>query len=90
MAKRRKGVESVALVGRDWKLIRSGAAPPELYARARPHGADERVRDADDELVRGLEDRLARELEAMPLELIDPGQINDELRENLRALGYAE
>ena len=90
VAKRHTGTESVALVGRDWKLIRSGAEPPELYARARPHGPDERVREAEAELLRGLEAELARQLDAMPLELIDPGQINDELRENLKALGYAE
>lgn len=78
--------ERVGMVGRDWKLLRSDGRP-ELYRRA-ADGAD--VAEANEELRRELDERLTRALEEHPLNLIDVGEINEELLTNLRALGYAE
>lgn len=86
----RTDVENVGIVGSEWKFIRTGSGPPQLFARAKSHGADEEVVGAQQPLRERLDNELRQRLEEMPIELIDPGQINDKLLENLRALGYAE
>ncbi|MBA7699805.1 hypothetical protein ES703_108508 [subsurface metagenome] len=84
------GIERVGIVGTDWKLIKTGPDQLELYAMAQRHGDDEKVSDSQQDALQRLNSELSRQLEASPLELIDPGMINDELLENLKALGYAE
>jgi arylsulfatase A-like enzyme len=77
--------QKVGIVGPSWKYLRSEAGD-ELYAldpteEARePGGAP----DMRTELAAELD----RQLEAHPLNVIDAGEINDELRETLRVLGY--
>ena len=82
--------ERVGIVGSGGKLIRTGQDQLEFYKRAKPHGQDERVSDWSSEAFRQLDAELSRLLEEHPLELIDPVMINEELLENLKALGYAE
>ncbi len=79
--------ERVGIVGTEWKLVRGDGAP-ELYLRATGESAD--VAGENDEIRRQLEAVLARELEEHPLNLIDTGQINEELLSTLRALGYLQ
>jgi arylsulfatase A-like enzyme len=83
-------LERVGIVGSDWKLIRAGSGAAEVYARARPHGEDERVIAKEPSTLQRLESELSRQLEGRPLKLIAPARINDELMENLKALGYVE
>ncbi len=77
--------QKVGIVGPSWKYLR-GATGDELYALDpteevyEPGGAP----DVRAELAAELD----RQLEAHPLNVIDTGEINDELRETLRALGY--
>jgi hypothetical protein len=79
------GAQKVGIVGPSWKYLR-GETGDELYALE----PTETARTPDDapgvrvELARELE----RQLDAHPLNVIDTGEINDELRETLRALGY--
>ena len=81
-------VERVGVVGSSWKLLRAGG-DEELYRLA--PAADEsrnRLSDAGPEAAR-LGAALDALLDRHPLVLIDDGQINDELRATLEALGYA-
>jgi hypothetical protein len=77
--------QKVGIVGPSWKYLR-GETGDELYAldpteKAREPGGAPNVRAE-------LAAELDRQLEAHPLNVIDAGKINDELRETLRALGY--
>jgi arylsulfatase A-like enzyme len=79
------GAQKVGIVGPSWKYLR-GESGDELYAlnpteEAREPGGAPDVRAE-------LAAELDRQLEAHPLSVIDTGEINDELRETLRALGY--
>lgn len=77
--------EKVGIVGTDWKLTRTDDAV-ELYHR--PSGETEnRAAEGGNDLAE-LSSELDQQLEAHPLELIDTAEINDELLEALRALGY--
>jgi arylsulfatase A-like enzyme len=81
--------EKVGLVGRDWKILRTGEAV-ELYSLA-PRLDEETNRAASEEELRvELLSRLEHALERHPINLIDVGEINDEMLETLRALGYVE
>jgi arylsulfatase A-like enzyme len=79
--------ERIGLVGAEWKFLRSGSGA-ELYSLSPT--VDEREnqiesrRDVGDRLRRLLDD----ELDKHSLNLIDPGGINNELRETLKSLGY--
>jgi arylsulfatase A-like enzyme len=84
------GRERVGIVDSNHKLIRTGTDQLALYNRAGPHGRDERIAAPKREVLAALNAELSRLLEDHPLELIDSGMINDELLENLKALGYAE
>jgi len=77
--------QKVGIVGPSWKYLR-GETGDELFAldpteEAREPGGAPDVRAE-------LAAELDRQLEAHPLNVIDAGEINDELRETLRALGY--
>jgi arylsulfatase A-like enzyme len=82
-------IEQVALVGPRWKLLR-GLAPEgdreTLYAMV-PE-ADSPAGDAT--VKRRLGEALTQALSDHPLHVVNPGRINPELIENLRALGYIE
>ncbi len=84
----RHDVERVGVVGTRWKYLRAGREE-ELY-RLSPEADESRNLAADDsrEAAR-LGSALEGLLERHPLVLIDDGQINDELRATLEALGYA-
>jgi arylsulfatase A-like enzyme len=81
--------EKVGVVGAGWKYLRSGARE-ELY-RVGSDADEQRDRSRDEAAVR---DRLAGELDAQleghPLTVLDAGEINEELRETLEALGYVQ
>ena len=77
--------QKVGIVGPSWKYLR-GETGDELYTLD-PTGETRQPGGAPD--VRAeLAAELDRQLEAHPLNVIDAGEINDELRETLRALGY--
>jgi arylsulfatase A-like enzyme len=81
--------EQVGLVGANWKYLRSGSRE-ELY---RLGGDAEDVRNwaPDEEIARKqLAGALDVMLERHPLVLLDSGEINDELRATLEALGYIQ
>jgi arylsulfatase A-like enzyme len=81
--------EQVGVVGPGWKVLRGGASE-QLY-RLEPTGAEValRQRSSEQEAVR---ERMSRELDGLlerhPLTVLDAGEINEELRETLEALGY--
>jgi arylsulfatase len=81
--------EKVGVVGAHWKYLRSGGRE-ELY-RVGPEADEQhdRSRDAASERAR-LADELDGLLEAHPLTVLDAGEINEELRETLEALGYVQ
>ena len=77
--------QKVGIVGPSWKYLR-GETSDELY-KLDPTGETRQTGGASD--VRAeLAAELDRQLEAHPLNVIDAGEINDELLETLRALGY--
>jgi hypothetical protein len=77
--------QKVGIVGPSWKYLR-GETGEELYAL----GPREETREPGGapDVRAELAAELDRQLEAHPLNVIDAGEINDELRETLRALGY--
>ncbi len=77
--------QKVGIVGPSWKYLRSENGD-ELYALDPMEEARE-PGDAPD-LRAELAAELDRQLEAHPLNVIDAGEINDELLETLRVLGY--
>ena len=81
------GEERVGIVGRSWKLVRSRGVSA-LYDRASGERVD--LAADRDSLRNELDAILDRELEARPLRITDPTEINEQLLETLRALGYAE
>ena len=84
--------ERVGIVGRDWKFIQAGDQT-ELYAQNAGGGEQASSTDgADgrDSLLIALRARLQEQLSRHELNIIDSDQINDELRETLRALGYLD
>jgi arylsulfatase A-like enzyme len=79
----------VGLVGARWKFLsRNGAE--ELYPMApRPDESENRLA-AEPEVSADLRRRLAAELSAHPLTHLSPGEVSEELRTALEALGYLE
>ncbi len=83
------GEEKVGVVGSGWKYLRSGAGE-ELY-RLGPKLDETRNRVAEEEAVRAdLAAVLDALLERHPLVLLDSGEVNEELRTTLEALGYVQ
>ena len=80
-------MERVGIVGPEWKLLRT-AGQLELYALAPV--ADERRNRAGEltDLAAEMKRNLERELDAHPLAPLQVGEINEELLETLRGLGY--
>lgn len=76
--------EQVGLVLGDWKYIRTGDAGA-LYSRA--GGSRDGAVD-EPGAARELSGALDRALETHPLQLLDTPEINNEMLEMLRALGY--
>jgi choline-sulfatase len=81
--------ERVGLVGTDWKLLRTDDVSSLYHRAADPHETHD-VAEQEAEVRLGLERALERELEAHPLQVIDPGEIDGELVETLKALGYVQ
>ena len=85
--------ERVGIVGRSWKLIRAGDAT-ELYSQSVPTGARTGERQTDaiqhSDVTTELGTKLQEQLDRHELTILDRGQINDELKETLRALGYLD
>jgi arylsulfatase A-like enzyme len=81
------GTEKVGIVDTAWKLLRTGDRQ-ELYALAPV--ADERTdrAETDPGVADRMGDILKRQLAEHPLTVIDSPEINEELLETLRALGY--
>jgi arylsulfatase A-like enzyme len=81
------GAEKVGLVGREWKYLRAGDRA-ELYAMTPvPDERDDRIA-AEPEVAERMREQLERQLARHPLNVIDLPEINEELLETLRALGY--
>ena len=81
------GLERVGLVDREWKYLRVGDEQ-ELYAMGpTPDERSNRISEQPEvaERMKGL---LQEQLKAHPLLLLDTPEINEELLETLRALGY--
>jgi arylsulfatase A-like enzyme len=78
--------QKVGVVGREWKYLR-GDNSQELYALSPPDDARDLSAERPD-VRAALAAELERQLSAHPLNVIEPGEINEELRETLRALGY--
>ena len=81
--------ERVGIVGTDWKLIRTDDLSA-LYRRSVDPGERNDVAVEEAAVREELEAILERALADHPLNLIDPGHINDELRQTLEALGYLD
>lgn len=79
----------IGLVGPRWKFTaRDGVE--ELYPMApRPDESENRLAE-EPEISAELRRRLAQELAAHPLVQIQPGEVTEELRHALEALGYVE
>ena len=80
------GTDVVGVVSRDWRLLRRGERH-ELYARS-ADGLD--VADQHPEVVDELRAALDAALSEHALKILDTGEINAEMLETLRALGYVE
>ena len=85
--------ERVGIVGRSWKFIQTGDTA-ELYSQSLQTGPGTGERTSNIEfhgaVIESLRAKLRAQLESHALTIIDPGQINDELRETLRVLGYLD
>jgi len=81
--------EKLGLVGRDWSYLRSGAREELYRLGARP---DEWTNRAPEQPI--VRADWSAELDAMmdrhPLNVLDAGEINEELRATLEALGYIQ
>jgi arylsulfatase A-like enzyme len=81
------GVERVGLLDREWKYLRVGDEQ-ELYAMGpTPDERNNRISEQPDVAAR-MRRQLQEQLQAHPLLLLDTPEINEELLETLRALGY--
>jgi arylsulfatase A-like enzyme len=81
--------EKVGVVGREWKYLRSGERE-ELYPMTPEPAEATNLALTRRKERKEMERALDRELERHPLRLGEPGEVNPELLESLRALGYVE
>jgi len=81
------GVERVGLVDREWKYLRAGEEQ-ELYAMGPTPDERNNQITKRPEVAERMERLLQQQLHAHPLLLLDTPEINEELLETLRALGY--
>ena len=79
--------EKIGLVGRDWKYLRAGERD-ELYSMSPTPDESTNLAALKPEVVAEMKARLSRLLEQHPLTILNPNQINEELLETLKALGY--
>lgn len=83
------GAERVGVVGGGWKYLRTGE-DEELYRlEPTPNEAQNRIGESPDRGER-LRAALEEALSSHPLNIIDPGEINPQLLQELRDLGYVE
>jgi arylsulfatase A-like enzyme len=75
---------------REWKYIQTGDAGEELYHLASDPGENRNLRDERPDMASKLSGRLRQWMNEYPIHIDDPGPLNPELIENLRALGYME
>jgi arylsulfatase A-like enzyme len=80
-------VERVGLRTTRWKFIRTGAVE-ELYDLQADPGERDNLAARRQELATRWRDRLRQWAAAHPLHVVDHSEINPELRETLRTLGY--
>lgn len=81
--------ERVGLVGAGWKYLRTGDQE-ELYRLWPDADEGENLAADEAEQLDRLRAALAEQLSSHPLNILDIGEINSELLETLKALGYAE
>ncbi len=81
--------QKVGIVAGDWKYLRSEGSE-ELYASGVALGVEENVARRNRSVRSDMGRRLDQALESHSLEVIAPGDINPELMQSLRALGYIE
>jgi len=82
------GVEHLALRGGRWKYIARSAGGEELYDLAADPEETRDLAAEEPRRVRELRAELRRRTEAMPLRVLDPGELSPELRRELEGLGY--
>ncbi|MBW2390894.1 MAG: sulfatase [Deltaproteobacteria bacterium] len=83
------GVQTLGVVSGDWKFLRS-AESVALYANGVAQAAEVNVALRNRSARVEMGETLDRALESHPLKVIAPGDINPELMQSLRALGYVE
>ena len=79
--------ERVGILGRDWKYLREDQKTW-LYVISPKIDETTNAADTRPEVRQEMDALLDKALAAHPLEIIAPGEINDELRATLEALGY--
>jgi choline-sulfatase len=82
------GVEHLALRGARWKYVARSAGGEELYDLAEDPGETRDLAAEQPARVRELRAALRSRLAAMPLRVLDAGELSPELRHELEALGY--
>ena len=79
--------EMTGAVGRDWKFLRAGGTP-ELYEAGRDSSPDLDQSAREPEALDRMEAQLDNLLSEHPMKILDPAQINEQMRKTLEALGY--
>ena len=79
--------EKVGIIGAEWKYLRAGDTE-ELYRIAPWPNELENLIESEPGIAAQMRERLARHLERHPLAIRDVGEINEQLLETLKALGY--
>ena len=79
--------QMVGIVDRSWKYLEGGDSM-ELYELSPELNERDNLAESMPEIRDEMKKRLKGALEEHPLTLIDPGKINEEMLETLKALGY--
>ena len=81
--------ETTGAVGRDWKFLRAGEAP-ELYEVGRDSSPDHDQSAREPAARNRMEAQLDLLLSEHPMKILDPAQVNEQMRKTLEALGYID
>lgn len=83
-----RGGQQFALRSGAWKYIATTAGDEELYDLATDPAETRNVAPERREVVRRFRALLRQRIEELPLTVLDPGELTDELRQELEAHGY--
>ena len=81
--------ETTGAVGRDWKFLRAGETP-ELYEIGRDSSPDHDQSAREPAARNRMEAQLDLLLSEHPMKILDPAQVNEQMRKTLEALGYID